>query len=190
MESPDQDNKKEIETLMEQVKQLEAENQNLYSSILKFGSKKNKQSLEYYVRLRKDLMLEQSKLVQKLSELELEKAKENEDIEKKMNFLKEKISELNEENKTLKLQIEESNKEHEKKNNIISKRKVELKNEVDKNKIEKLENEVNNLINKLDEKEIMVQGQKEQIDNLQLKIENLNETMGAKISDIQLQYNS
>ena len=190
MESPDQDNKKEIETLMEQVKQLEAENQNLYSSILKFGSKKNKQSLEYYVRLRKDLMLEQSKLVQKLSELELEKAKENEDIEKKMNFLKGKISELNEENKTLKLQIEESNKEHEKKNNIISKRKVELKNEVDKNKIEKLENEVNNLINKLDEKEIMVQGQKEQIDNLQLKIENLNETMGAKISDIQLQYNN
>ena len=190
MESPDQDNKKEIETLMEQVKQLEAENQNLYSSILKFGSKKNKQSLEYYVRLRKDLMLEQSKLVQKLSELELEKAKENEDIEKKMNFLKGKISELNAENKTLKLQIEESNKEHEKKNNIISKRKVELKNEVDKNKIEKLENEVNNLINKLDEKEIMVQGQKEQIDNLQLKIENLNETMGAKISDIQLQYNN
>ena len=190
MESPDQDNKKEIETLMEQVKQLEAENQNLYSSILKFGSKKNKQSLEYYVRLRKDLMLEQSKLVQKLSELELEKAKENEDIEKKMNFLKGKISELNEENKTLKLQIEESNKEHEKKNNIISKRKVELKNEVDKNKIEKLENEVNNLINKLDEKEIMVQGQKEQIDNLQLKIDNLNETMGAKISDIQLQYNN
>ena len=61
---------------------------------------------------------------------------------------------------------------------------------VDKNKIEKLENEVNNLINKLDEKEIMVQGQKEQIDNLQLKIENLNETMGAKISDIQLQYNN
>ena len=190
MESPEQDNKKEIETLMEQVKQLEAENQNLYSSILKFGSKKNKQSLEYYVRLRKDLMLEQSKLVQKLSELEIEKAKENEDIEKKMNFLKGKISELNEENKTLKLQIEESNKEHEKKNNIISKRKVELKNEVDKNKIEKLENEVNNLINKLDEKEIMVQGQKEQIDNLQLKIENLNETMGAKISDIQLQYNN
>ena len=190
MESTDQENKKEIETLMEQVKQLEAENQNLYSSILKFGSKKNKQSLEYYVRLRKDLMLEQSKLVQKLSELELEKAKENEDIEKKMNFLKGKISELNEENKTLKLQIEESNKEHEKKNNIISKRKVELKNEVDKNKIEKLENEVNNLINKLDEKEIMVQGQKEQIDNLQLKIENLNETMGAKISDIQLQYNN
>ena len=190
MESPDQDNKKEIETLMEQVKQLEAENQNLYSSILKFGSKKNKQSLEYYVRLRKDLMLEQSKLVQKLSELEIEKAKENEDIEKKMNFLKGKISELNEENKTLKLQIEESNKEHEKKNNIISKRKVELKNEVDKNKIEKLENEVNNLINKLDEKEIMVQGQKEQIDNLQLKIENLNETMGAKISDIKLQYNN
>ena len=190
MESPDQDNKKEIETLMEQVKQLEAENQNLYSSILKFGSKKNKQSLEYYVRLRKDLMLEQSKLVQKLSELELEKAKENEDIEKKMNFLKGKISELNEENKTLKLKIEEGNKEHEKKNNIISKRKVELKNEVDKNKIEKLENEVNNLINKLDEKEIMVQGQKEQIDNLQLKIENLNETMGAKISDIQLQYNN
>ena len=190
MESPEQDNKKEIETLMEQVKQLEAENQNLYSSILKFGSKKNKQSLEYYVRLRKDLMLEQSKLVQKLSELELEKAKENEDIEKKMNFLKGKISELNEENKTLKLQIEESNKEHEKKNNIISKRKVELKNEVDKNKIEKLENEVNNLINKLDEKEIMVQGQKEQIDNLQLKIENLNETMGAKISDIKLQYNN
>jgi len=190
MESPDQDNKKEIETLMEQVKQLEAENQNLYSSILKFCSKKNKQSLEYYVRLRKDLMLEESKLVQKLSELELEKAKENEDIEKKMNFLKGKISELNEENKTLKLQIEEGNKEHEKKNNIISKRKVELKNEVDKNKIEKLENEVNNLINKLDEKEIMVQGQKEQIDNLQLKIENLNETMGAKISDIQLQYNN
>ena len=191
MEEPENpESKQEIESLMLKVKQLEEENQSLYASILKMCSKKNKQSLEYYVRLRKDLMLEQSKLVQKLSELELEKAKENEDIEKKMNFLKGKISELNEENKTLKLQIEESNKEHEKKNNIISKRKVELKNEVDKNKIEKLENEVNNLINKLDEKEIMVQGQKEQIDNLQLKIENLNETMGAKISDIQLQYNN
>ena len=69
--------KQEIESLMSQVEQLEEENQNLYSSILKMGSKKNKQSLEYYVRLRKDLMSEQSKLSEKLSLLESEKAVEN-----------------------------------------------------------------------------------------------------------------
>jgi len=58
--SENHDAKQEIESLMTQVRQLEEENQNLYSSILKMGFKKNKQSLEYYVRLRKDLMSEQS----------------------------------------------------------------------------------------------------------------------------------
>ena len=36
----------------------------------------------------------------------------------------------------------------------------------------------------LNEKEIIVQNQKEKIDELQIKIENLNETMRAKINDI------
>ena len=41
MDSPVNPNsKQEIETLMLQIKQLEDENQNLYSSILKLGSKK------------------------------------------------------------------------------------------------------------------------------------------------------
>ena len=41
MESPENnENKKEIESLMVQVKQLESENQNLYSQIIKMSSKK------------------------------------------------------------------------------------------------------------------------------------------------------
>ena len=182
--------KQEIESLMSQVKQLEEENQNLYSSILKMGSKKNKQSLEYYVRLRKDLMFEQSKLVEKLSTLESEKVEEDSKLQEKMLFLKQQIQKLNEENKSLKSQIEQNKKEHTKKSEIISKRKVELKNEVDHKKIEELESEVNNLMNNLNQKEIVVQNQKEKIDELQAKVENLNETMGAKISDINMQYNN
>ena len=164
--SENHDAKQEIESLMTQVRQLEEENQNLYSSILKMGSKKNKQSLEYYVRLRKDLMSEQSKLSEKLSLLESEKAVENSKIQEKMTFLKKKIEELNAENKSLKEQLDQNKKEHEKKNEIISKRKVELKNEVDQKKIEELESEVNNLMNTLNQKELVVQSQKEKIDEI------------------------
>ena len=46
------DNKKEIAELMDQVKKLEEENSELYENILKMGSKKQKKSLEYYVRLK------------------------------------------------------------------------------------------------------------------------------------------
>ena len=45
--------KKEIENLMEQVKRLENENQQLHDNILKMGNKKQKKSLEYYVVSRK-----------------------------------------------------------------------------------------------------------------------------------------
>ena len=191
MDSPVNPNsKQEIETLMLQIKQLEDENQNLYSSILKLGSKKSKQSLEYHVRLRKDLMSEQSKLSQKLSELESEKAEKDKKNSEKMSFLKKKIEELNLENKSLKTQIDQRKKENQKKNEVVSKRKVELKNEVDQKKIEELENEANNLMNTLNEKETIVQGQKERIDDLQIKLDNLNETMGAKINEINIQYNN
>ena len=188
--SENHDAKQEIESLMAQVRQLEEENQNLYSSILSMGSKKNNQSLEYYVRLRKDLMSEQSKLAEKLSLLESEKAKENAKIEENMAFLKNKIEQLNAENKTLKAELNQHKKEHEKKNEIISKRKVELKNEVEQKKIEELESEVNNLMNTLNQKELVVQSQKEKIDEIQMKLDNLNDTMGAKINDIQIQYNN
>ena len=165
--SKNHDAKQEIESLMTQVRQLEEENQNLYSSILKMGFKKNKQSLEYYVRLRKDLMSEQSKLAEKLSLLESEKAMENSNIQEKMAFLEKKIEELNAENKSLKEKLVENKKEQEKKTEIISKRKVELKNEVDQKKIEELESEVNNLMNTLNQKELVVQSQKEKIDEIQ-----------------------
>ena len=188
--SENHDAKQEIESLMLQVKQLEEENQKLYSSIMKTSPKKNQQSLEYYVRLRKDLMLEQSKLIQKLSQMESEKAELDKYKIKNMTLIKKKLDELNNENKILKQQLEQCQKEKEKKNEIISKRKVELKNEVNKKQIEQLESEVNILMNTLNEKELTVQGQKEKIDELQSKLENLNETMGAKISDIQLQYNN
>ena len=182
--------KQEIESLMLQLKQLEQENQNLYSSLMKKSSKKNQQSLEYYVRLRKDLMVEQSKLIQKLSEMESEKAELDKGKIKNMTLLKKKLEELNNENKSLKEQLEHCKKEKEKKSNIISKRKVQLKNEVNQKQIQQLELEVNTLMNTLNEKELTVQGQKDQIDELQFKLENLNETMGAKISDIQLRYNN
>ena len=188
--SENHDPKQEIESLMLQVKQLEDENQNLYSQIIQMGSKKNKQSLEYYVRLRKDLMSEKSKLVTKLSALESEKALENQKISEKMAFLKKKLDELNSENKQLKTQIEQSKKEHEKKSNIVSKRKVELKNEINEEQIKELENEASTLMNKLNEKESMQQSQKEKIEEIQMRLGNLQEIMGAKISDIQLQYNN
>ena len=188
--SENHDPKQEIESLMLQVKQLEDENQNLYSQIIQMGSKKNKQSLEYYVRLRKDLMAEKSKLVTKLSTLESEKALENQKISEKMAFLKKKLDELNNENKQLKSQIEQSKKEHEKKSNIVSKRKVELKNEINEEQIKDLENEASTLMNKLNEKESIQQSQKEKIEEIQMRLGNLQEIMGAKISDIQLQYNN
>ena len=188
--SENHDPKQEIESLMLQVKQLEDENQNLYSQIIQMGSKKNKQSLEYYVRLRKDLMAEKSKLVTKLSTLESEKALENQKISEKMAFLKKKLDELNNENKQLKSQIEQSKKEHEKKSNIVSKRKVELKNEINEEQIKDLENEASTLMNKLNEKESTQQSQKEKIEEIQMRLGNLQEIMGAKISDIQLQYNN
>ena len=188
--SENHDPKQEIESLMLQVKQLEDDNQNLYSQIIQMGSKKNKQSLEYYVRLRKDLMAEKSKLVTKLSTLESEKALENQKISEKMAFLKKKLDELNNENKQLKSQIEQSKKEHEKKSNIVSKRKVELKNEINQEQIKELENEASTLMNKLNEKESIQQSQKEKIEEIQMRLGNLQEIMGAKISDIQLQYNN
>ena len=188
--SENHDQKQEIESLMLQVKQLEDENQNLYSEIIKLGSKKSKQSLEYYVRLRKDLMSEKSKLVEKLSALESEKALENQKISEKMAFLKKKLDELNNENKQLKSQIEQSKNEHEKKSNIVSKRKVELKNEINQEQIKELENEASTLMNKLNEKESIQQSQKEKIEEIQMRLGNLQEIMGAKISDIQLQYNN
>ena len=188
--SENHDPKQEIESLMLQVKQLEDDNQNLYSQIIQMGSKKNKQSLEYYVRLRKDLMAEKSKLVTKLSTLESEKALENQKISEKMAFLKKKLDELNNENKQLKSQIEQSKKEHEKKSNIVSRRKVELKNEINEEQIKELENEASTLMNKLNEKESIQQSQKEKIEEIQMRLGNLQEIMGAKISDIQLQYNN
>ena len=188
--SENHDPKQEIESLMLQVKQLEDENQNLYSQIIQMGSKKNKQSLEYYVRLRKDLMAEKSKLVTKLSTLESEKALENQKISEKMAFSKKKLDELNNENKQLKSQIEQSKKEHEKKSNIVSKRKIELKNEINQEQIKELENEASTLMNKLNEKESIQQSQKEKIEEIQMRLGNLQEIMGAKISDIQLQYNN
>ena len=188
--SENHDPKQEIESLMLQVKQLEDDNQNLYSQIIQMGSKKNKQSLEYYVRLRKDLMAEKSKLVTKLSTLESEKALENQKISEKMAFLKKKLDELNNENKQLKSQIEQSKNEHEKKSNIVSRRKVELKNEINEEQIKELENEASTLMNKLNEKESIQQSQKEKIEEIQMRLGNLQEIMGAKISDIQLQYNN
>ena len=188
--SENHDQKQEIESLMLQVKQLEDENQNLYSEIIKLGSKKSKQSLEYYVRLRKDLMSEKSKLVEKLSALESEKALENQKISEKMFYLKKKLEELNTENKQLKSQIALNQKEQEKKSQIISKRKVELKNDINEAQIKELENEVKVLMDKLNEKEIKSQTQQSKIQEIENKLKDLNEIMEAKISDIELQYNN
>ena len=191
MEEPENpESKQEIESLMLKVKQLEEENQSLYASILKMCSKKNKQSLEYYVRLRKDLMLEQSKLSQKLSEMEAEKNKENLNTKEKFEFLRKKLEELNLENKELKAQIDKNNKNLEEKNDAINRRKVELKNELNEQEIEELENKANNLINALNEKELFAQSQKEQINEIQMKLYNLNEEMSSKINDIKAQYNN
>ena len=61
--------KQEISNLMDHVKQLEEENHQLYENIIKMGNKKQKKSLEYYVRLKKDLLEEENKLKQQLSDM-------------------------------------------------------------------------------------------------------------------------
>ena len=181
-------NKKEIESLMEQVKKLEDENQQLHQNIFKMGNKKQKTSLEYYVRLKKDLLDEQNKLNLQLTELEMNKEQDNKQINSRIDFLKKKIEETNNENKSLKEQIASHNKDLEKKNKTLSKRNVELQNEVDEKKLEELESKVMNLSNELNTKENIVQEQKEKIDDLQMKIDSLNFNMNKEIDAIKSQY--
>ena len=178
------DNKKEIAELMDQVKKLEEENSELYENILKMGSKKQKKSLEYYVRLKNDLLNEEFKLNQQLSNMENENEQEKKAFSFKMNNLKKKLNEILSENKTLKSLVESHNKELKEKGETLNKRNVLLENDVDEKEIEKLEAKVNDLTNTLSEKELIVQEQKEKIDELQMKIDNLNEDMTAKINDI------
>ena len=182
--------KQEISLLMDQVKKLEEENTQLYEKILKMGNKKQKKSLEYYVRLKKDLLLEENKLAQQLTSMESDKEQENKAFSFKMHNLKKKLNETISENKTLKNLIESHKKELTEKNTMLNKRNIELKNEINENEIEKLEGKIANLTNKLSEKELIVQDQKEKIDDLQMKIDNLNEDLSAKIKDIKAQYDN
>ena len=181
-------NKQEIANLMAHVKQLEEENEQLYENILKMGNKKQKKSLEYYVRLKKDLLEEENKLKNQLSVLENDKEQEKKGISFKLYNLKKKLDEKISENKTLKSLIDSHNKELEQKSKSLTRRNVELKNEINDKKIEELEATVTNLTNALSEKEFTVNEQKEKIDELQRQIDTLNETMNAEINDIKLQY--
>ena len=180
--------KKEIENLMEQVKRLENENQQLHDNILKMGNKKQKKSLEYYVRLKKDLLDEEKKLNHQLTELEMHKDLESKEISSQKDFLKKKIDETNKENKSLKEKIDSHNKSLEKKSNSLSKRRVELKNELDEKKIDELESKVISLTNDLNSKEAIVQEQKDKIDELQMKIDSISQNMTEQINDIRSQY--
>ena len=180
--------KKEIENLMEQVKRLENENQQLHDNILKMGNKKQKKSLEYYVRLKKDLLDEEKKLNHQLTELEMHKDLESKEISSQKEFLKKKIDETNKENKSLKEKIDSHNKSLEKKSNNLSKRRVELKNELDEKKIDELESKVISLTNDLNSKEAIVQEQKDKIDELQMKIDSISQNMTEQINDIRSQY--
>lgn len=180
--------KKEIENLMEQVKHLENENQQLHENILKMGNKKQKKSLEYYVRLKKDLLDEEKKLNHQLTELEMHKDLESKEISSQKEFLKKKIDETNKENKSLKEKIDSHNKALEKKSKTLSKRRVELKNELDEKKIDELESKVISLTNDLNSKEAIVQEQKDKIDELQMKIDSISQNMTEQINDIRSQY--
>ena len=181
-------NKDQIPILMEQVKQLEEENKQLYENILKMGTKKQKKSLEYYVRLKKDLLEEENKLTKQLEEMKTEKEQDKKATSFKMYNLKKKLDEKTAENKTLKSLIDTNNKELKKKNKDITRRNIELKNEINEKQIEDLEMKVNNLSNVLSEKEFMEQEQKKKIDELQMKIDTLNENMKAEINYIKSQY--
>ena len=75
-----------------------------------------------------------------------------------------KIEETNKENKSLKEKIDSHNKALEKKSKSLSKRKVELKNQLDEKKIDELESKVISLTNDLNSKEVIVQEQKDKID--------------------------
>ena len=184
------DNKQEIDILMNHIKQLEEENNQLYENILKMGNKKQKKSVEYYVRLKKDLLTEESKLNQELIDLEKNKEKEKKELSFKLYNLKKKLNETLSENKTLKSLIESTNNELNKKTTTLSQRNVVLKNEINEKHIDELETKVNDLANKLREKESIIQEQKDKIDDLQMKIDNNFENMTAQINDIKLQYNN
>ena len=184
------DNKQEITILLEKVKKIEEENSELYENILKMGNKKQKKSLEYYARLKNDLLIEENKLSQKLSNMENDKEQDKKAFSFKINNLKKKLNEILSENKTLRSLVESHNKELSEKDMALNKRNVLLVNDVDEKEIEKLEAKVIHLTNTLSEKELIVQEQKEKIDELQNKIDSLNEDMTAKINDIKSQYNN
>ena len=181
-------NKQEISNLMAHVKQLEEENEKLYESIIKMGNKKQKKSLEYYVRLKKDLLEEENKLKKQLTDLDNAKEQQKKENSFKLYNLRKKLDEKNAENKTLKSLIDSHNKELEEKSKSLTRRNVELKNEINDKKIEELETTVTNLTNALNKKESTVQEQKDKIDELQMKIDTLNENMNAEINDIKSQY--
>ena len=181
-------NKQEISNLMAHVKQLEEENEKLYESIIKMGNKKQKKSLEYYVRLKKDLLEEENKLKKQLTDLDNAKEQQKKENSFKLYNLRKKLDEKNAENKTLKSLIDSHNKELEEKSKSLTRRNVELKNEINDKKIEEMETTVTNLTNALNKKESTVQEQKDKIDELQMKIDTLNENMNAEINDIKSQY--
>ena len=141
------DNKQEIVVLMDHIKQLEEENTLLYENILKMGNKKQKKSLEYYVRLKKDLLAEKNKLTRQLDDLEKNKDTEKKETSFKMYNLKKKLQEILSENKTLKSLIESNNKELTKISDTLSKRNIVLKNDINEKHVEELETKVNNLTN-------------------------------------------
>ena len=184
------DNKQEITILLEQVKKLEEENSELYENILKMGNKKQKKSLEYYVRLKNDLLIEEFKLSQQLLNMEKDKEQDKKAFSFKINNLKKKLNEILSENKTLKSLVDTHNKELGEKDMALNKRNVLLVNDVDEKEIEKLETKVTNLTNTLSEKELIVQEQKEKMDELQNKIDSINGELTAKINDIKSQYDN
>ena len=183
-------NKSNIDDLMSQVKTLENENKLLLNNILKFGTQKQQQSLEYYIRLRNDLSEENAKLTQHLQLLQDSETPIQQQFNTDTENYKSQISLLTSENKTLKTEIEEAQKILDTKKEDLSKRIVELKDEFSDERVEELEQEVNKLTTELNQKECIVDEQKENIDSLQNQIETENEKFMEEINDYEFQYNN
>ena len=90
-----------INLINKKTKILEEENKELKEEIIKLNGSSNNEQIEYYLRLRSDLLYEIDRLKQNNFNIENKYKNENEQLKNKIEFLNKEIQNLNNNNKNL-----------------------------------------------------------------------------------------
>lgn len=183
-------NKKEKENIIQHIKDLEEENQQLKYNILNLGTPEQQKLIDYYFRLRNDFSIELNKLHQQLDTMEAQKKEEQMGQEEKIQNLQLKISQLDNENSEIREKIDTANSELEEKTKEFEKRTVQLQNENNDQKIEELESKLKKLNLEYEKKDEISRVQKENIDELQNQLESQRQNLTEEIDNIRGQYNN